>query len=358
MGAVFLCYSDKDSSLAREVQSQFQRFAIPTTEDGPREGQVVVLLFSEATNEDESVLKEIQTSMDLGLRIYGLRTVSTFPRAEFDSSTRPTQWINAIVGNVDGHIGRLAGQVAGEPSLHMEVQEHVPFADEYATKPTFQVEEPPKPVVAPPPAVSAPPPILTAPPIGYSVILQHHGPNPIDVIAQVRLMTGLGLMEAKNLVEMAPIAVTVVDTEDTAQNLRERLLRAGAFASVQAPENAPPLPPQVDLLADLYDVRLLYVGQNKLDVIKTIRQMTGWDLYSSKNLVDTVPQTIARVGHAEAQAMRQQLEAVGASVGIIEASPATEPPLGLMQSKSATGCVSSVIMIALFALLVVLAFAI
>lgn len=358
MGAVFLCYCDKDSSLAREVQAQFQRFAIPTTEDGPREGQVVVLLFSEATNEDETVIKEIQKSMDLGLRIYGLRTVSTFPRAEFDSSTRPTQWINAIVGNVDGHIGRLAGQVAGEPSLHVEVQEHVPFADEYATKPTFQVDEPPKPVVAPPPPISAPPPVLATPPIGYSVILQHHGPNPIDVIAQVRSMTGLGLMEARNLVEMAPVAITVVDTAETAETLRARLLRAGAFVTIQAPENAPPLPAQVDLLADLYDVRLLYVGQNKIETIKAIRQMTGWDLLASKNLVESVPQTIARVGHAEAQAMRQQLESVGASVGIIEASAATEPPMGLVQARTASGCATSVIMMGVLALIFVLAFAI
>ncbi len=356
MGAVFLCYSDKDSSLAREVQSQFQRFAIPTTEDGPREGQVVVLLFSDATNDDENVLKEIQRSMDLGLRIYGLRTVSTFPRAEFDSSTHPTQWVNAIVGNVDGHIGRLAGQVAGEPSLKMEVQEHVPFADVYATAPTVQVEEPPKAVAASPrTAVSAPPPVV-APSADYVVILQDHGQNPIDVIAQVRSMTGLGLMEAKNIVEMTPVAIAVVNTAEAAENIRDRLLRAGALASIQAPENAPP-PVQADLIADLYDVRLLYVGQNKLETIKAIRQMTGWDLLASKNLVESVPETIARVGYAEAQAMRQQLEAVGASVGVIEATEDTAPNRALAVRPTASGCATSVIMISVFALVFVLAFA-
>lgn len=66
----------------------------------------------------------------------------------------------------------------------------------------------------------------------FNVTLKEIGPNKINVIKAVRQVTTLGLKEAKDLVESAPIAVKEAIPKDEADNLKETLEGAGAVVEV------------------------------------------------------------------------------------------------------------------------------
>jgi large subunit ribosomal protein L7/L12 len=62
----------------------------------------------------------------------------------------------------------------------------------------------------------------------FDVILMAAGPNKINVIKEVRAITGLGLKEAKDLVEAAPKAVKEGVSKDEAAKFKTQLEAAGA----------------------------------------------------------------------------------------------------------------------------------
>ncbi len=67
----------------------------------------------------------------------------------------------------------------------------------------------------------------------FDVILEDGGANKINAIKEVRAITGLGLKEAKDLVEGAPKAVKQGVSKDEADKLKKQLEEAGAKVSVK-----------------------------------------------------------------------------------------------------------------------------
>ncbi len=67
----------------------------------------------------------------------------------------------------------------------------------------------------------------------FTVTLKDIGPNKINVIKAVREVTTLGLKEAKDLVESAPVAVKEDVAKDDAENVKKKLEDAGATAELQ-----------------------------------------------------------------------------------------------------------------------------
>jgi large subunit ribosomal protein L7/L12 len=67
----------------------------------------------------------------------------------------------------------------------------------------------------------------------FDVVLKGHGSNKIAVIKEVRAITGLGLKEAKELVESAPKAVKEATTKDDADDLKKKLEAAGAEVEIK-----------------------------------------------------------------------------------------------------------------------------
>lgn len=67
----------------------------------------------------------------------------------------------------------------------------------------------------------------------FDVILKDGGANKINVIKEVRALTGLGLAEAKALVESAPKAVKEGVTKEDAAKIKETLEKAGAKVEVK-----------------------------------------------------------------------------------------------------------------------------
>jgi large subunit ribosomal protein L7/L12 len=67
----------------------------------------------------------------------------------------------------------------------------------------------------------------------FTVELTEIGPNKINVIKAVRELTGLGLKEAKDLVESAPVAVKENVTKEESAAAQAKLAEAGAKVTVK-----------------------------------------------------------------------------------------------------------------------------
>jgi large subunit ribosomal protein L7/L12 len=67
----------------------------------------------------------------------------------------------------------------------------------------------------------------------FTVILKAAGANKIGVIKVVREITGLGLKEAKDLVDGAPKNVKEGASKDEAEKLKKQLEEAGAQVEVK-----------------------------------------------------------------------------------------------------------------------------
>jgi large subunit ribosomal protein L7/L12 len=88
------------------------------------------------------------------------------------------------------------------------------------------------------PAAAAPAgPVAVAAPVEeqteFTVMLAKIGDKKINVIKEVRTITGLGLKEAKDLVEGAPKAVKEGVNKDEAEKLKKQLEEQGASVEIK-----------------------------------------------------------------------------------------------------------------------------
>ncbi len=67
----------------------------------------------------------------------------------------------------------------------------------------------------------------------FTVILASYGEKKINVIKEVRALTGLGLKEAKDLVEAAPVPVKEGVDKEEAGAMKAKLEEAGASVEVK-----------------------------------------------------------------------------------------------------------------------------
>jgi len=67
----------------------------------------------------------------------------------------------------------------------------------------------------------------------FDVMLTAVGDKKINVIKEVRAITGLGLKEAKEMVESAPAAVKEGASKDEAEEIKKKLEEAGASVELK-----------------------------------------------------------------------------------------------------------------------------
>ena len=67
----------------------------------------------------------------------------------------------------------------------------------------------------------------------FNVVMDSFGENKVAVIKVVRTVTGLGLKEAKDLVEGAPSTVKEGVKKDEAETIKKQLEEAGAKATIK-----------------------------------------------------------------------------------------------------------------------------
>lgn len=87
--------------------------------------------------------------------------------------------------------------------------------------------------VAAPGASGAAPAAAVVEQTEFNIILAAAGEKKINVIKEVRALTGLGLKEAKDLVESAPKAVKEGVNKEEAAKIRKQLEDAGATVEVK-----------------------------------------------------------------------------------------------------------------------------
>ena len=67
----------------------------------------------------------------------------------------------------------------------------------------------------------------------FTVMLMAAGDKKIEVIKEVRALTGLGLKEAKDLVEGAPKPIKEGVPKDEAENIKKKFTEAGATVEIK-----------------------------------------------------------------------------------------------------------------------------
>lgn len=110
-------------------------------------------------------------------------------------------------------------------------------------------------------------------------------------------------------------ALTVIEAADLAKLLEEKwgvsaaapVAVAGAAAAGAAPAEE----------KDSFDVVLESAGDNKINVIKAVREITGLGLKEAKDLVEGAPKPVKEaVAKADAETMKKKLEEAGAKVAL------------------------------------------
>jgi large subunit ribosomal protein L7/L12 len=112
-------------------------------------------------------------------------------------------------------------------------------------------------------------------------------------------------------------SMTVLELSDLIKAMEEKFgVSAAAAVAVAAPAAggaaAAPAEEQTE-----FTVVLASIGDNKVNVIKAVRELTGLGLKEAKDLVDGAPKPVKEgVAKADAEAAKKKLEEAGAKVDI------------------------------------------
>ncbi len=110
-------------------------------------------------------------------------------------------------------------------------------------------------------------------------------------------------------------SLTVMDQAALVKMLEQKW---GVSAAAPETQTTTPVAPEpVAVVQTEFTVILTAIGGKKIDVIKEVRAVTGLDLKSAKDLVDSVPKPLKEgVSKDEAEKIRTQLVAAGATVEV------------------------------------------
>ena len=111
-------------------------------------------------------------------------------------------------------------------------------------------------------------------------------------------------------------SMTVLELSELVKAMEERF-GVSAAAPVAAAAAAPAAAAAEEEETTEFDVVLANVGQEKIKVIKAVREATGLGLKEAKALVDGAPAPVkVKICKADAEALKAKLEEVGATVEI------------------------------------------
>lgn len=157
----------------------------------------------------------------------------------------------------------------------------------------------------------------------YSVMLINAGEKKINVIKEVRAVTGLSLSEAKNIVDNGGL-VKVVDEEAHANTIKVLLESVGATVEiiitgeqVSSNDNDPIDQSEQDVDTYIYyNLILIFAGEKKVEVIKVVRAIFGLSLAEAKAKVDGLGVIYSTSNLVDVEYFKVQLETAGATVKI------------------------------------------
>ncbi len=108
-------------------------------------------------------------------------------------------------------------------------------------------------------------------------------------------------------------SLTILELAELSKKLEEKWgVSAAAFAVAAPAAGAGAAPAEIK---DKFEVVLTSAGDNKINVIKEVRAITGLGLKEAKDLVEAAPKTVkSDVAKTEAEDLKKKLEAAGAKV--------------------------------------------
>ena len=171
----------------------------------------------------------------------------------------------------------------------------------------------------------------------FDVQLLNEGVAKLITIRAVQNATGVSLAEARSLVENAPSIIRAGVGRGDALALQEALADAGADVRLsRAADFDAGL--HVRRAADgltSFKVELLDPGDNRLVVVKAVKDLTGLSLAEAKALVDSAPATIKIFpGPGDASALQQALVDAGATAEVLRVLDLGVSPIVLPRSES------------------------
>lgn len=108
--------------------------------------------------------------------------------------------------------------------------------------------------------------------------------------------------------------MSVMDVVDLVKMMEDKFGVSAAAVAVAAPAAA--AAPAAEEKTE-FNVVLAKVGDNKINVIKVVRELTGLGLKEAKDLVEAAPKPVKEaVAKAQADEMKKKLEEAGATVEI------------------------------------------
>ena len=111
-------------------------------------------------------------------------------------------------------------------------------------------------------------------------------------------------------------SMTVLELSELIKALEEKFgVSAAAAVAVAGPAAAAAAAPAEEQTE--FTVMLTAIGENKVNVIKAVRELTGLGLKEAKDLVDGAPKAVKEaVSKADAEAAKKKLEEAGGKVEV------------------------------------------
>ena len=112
-------------------------------------------------------------------------------------------------------------------------------------------------------------------------------------------------------------SMTVLELSELIKAMEEKFgVSAAAAVAVAAPAAAGAAAPAAEEKTE-FTVVLAAIGDNKVNVIKAVREITGLGLKEAKDLVDGAPKPVKEgINKADAEAAKKKLEDAGAKVEV------------------------------------------
>jgi large subunit ribosomal protein L7/L12 len=112
-------------------------------------------------------------------------------------------------------------------------------------------------------------------------------------------------------------SMTVLELSELIKAMEDKFgVSAAAAVAVAAPSAGGAAPAAVEEQTE-FTVVLSAIGDNKVNVIKAVRELTGLGLKEAKDLVDGAPKPVKEgIAKADAEAAKKKLEDAGAKVEI------------------------------------------
>ncbi|MGK2848783.1 MAG: 50S ribosomal protein L7/L12 [Minisyncoccota bacterium] len=108
--------------------------------------------------------------------------------------------------------------------------------------------------------------------------------------------------------------MSVLDLSELVKVLEEKFGVSAAAPMMMGAMATTPIIEAVEEKTD-FDVELVAAGDQKINVIKAVREITGLGLKEAKDLVDAAPKVIKeKIAKADAEGFKKKLEEAGATV--------------------------------------------